>query len=294
MIKRSKAQTIACYVMILPMIIGFLVFTLYPTLWNMRFAFYDFDGVNDIFVGLENFVRIFTRDSHYWISIFNAIFISYGKLIIEIPLALICAVLLARNTKFSGFFRGVYFLPTIIGTSVSAVIFSKLFATYPGFINDVLIKIAIIDTPINWFGEKNLAIGIIILMSIWQNFGINILFFMSGVLGISNDYYEAAEIDGATPIQQFFKITLPLLKPVTRTILLLAMTSGIKLMDPVMLLTNGGPGGSTDVVMLYMYKNFFATDTSAQIGYAAAMGVVTSIILCVISVAYLKLSNVKD
>ncbi len=290
----SKNEAIACYIMVLPMIIGFLVFTIYPVLWNAEYAFYDYDGVNKIFIGLENFVRVFTRDINYWKSILNAIFISYGKLILEIPLALVIAVFLSRNTKLSGFFRGVYFLPAVIGVSVSTVIFSKLFATSGGLINDLMMTLGMVEEPINWFGNKWTAMLVIMLRSVWANFGINVLFFMSGVQGISKDYYEAASIDGATGIQQFFKITLPLLMPVIRTILLLAMTNGIKLMADVQLLTNGGPGGSTNVVMLYMYKFFFATDSSAQIGYASALGIVTSAILCVLAVIYLRATKKAD
>lgn len=291
MFRQSKSQTIACYLMIAPMIIGFLVFTIYPVIWNTRYAFFDFDGVTEIFNGIENFKRVF-RDTHYWKSIFNAIFISYGKLIVEIPLALICAVLIgSKATKGASWFRGIYFLPTVIGASICTTIFAKIFATHGGILNEALQLVGIVDAPINWLGQKWTAIAVIMLMSVWANYGTNVLFFMAGVQGISTDYYEAASIDGANGIQQFFKITLPLLKPVTRTILLLAMTSGIKLLDPVMLLTNGGPGGSTDVVMLYMYKYFFATDTSSQIGYAAAMGIVTSVILCLISILYLRLSK---
>lgn len=291
MLKQSKGQTIACYLMISTMIIGFFVFTIYPVMWNMRYAFYDFDGAVEKFIGIDNFKRIFTSDVQYWKSILNAIVIAYGKLIVEIPLALICAVLLGRKAKFPGFFRAVYFLPTVIGVSVAATIFSKIFATYAGILNDLLTASRIVSSPVNWFGNKWTAIFVIMVESVWANFGTNVLFFMAGVQGISKDYYEAADIDGATPVAQFFHITLPLLKPITRTILLLAMTEGIKLLDSVMLLTNGGPGGTTDVVMLYMYKYFFTTDTSAQIGYASALGIVTSVILCIISLVYMYLSK---
>lgn len=290
----KKSENIICYAMISPMIIGFLVFTIYPLVWIMRYAFYDYDGINAIFIGLDNFKRIFTTEAGYWMSVVNALIISYGKLIVEIPLALVLAVVLGRKLRGSGFFRGIYFMPTVIGVSISAVVFSKIFATHGGIMNDILCHFNIIKEPINFFGHKWTAILVIMIRSVWANFGTNVLFFMAGVQGISTDYYEAAEIDGATGSQQFFKITLPLLMPITRTILLLAMTSGVKLMDEVLLLTNGGPGGSTNVVMLYMYKYFFTTDITAQIGFAAAMGIVTSIILCILSVVYLKLSERAD
>ncbi len=291
--EKSK-NNLACYLMLAPMIIGFLVFTIYPLVWNAQNAFFEFDGVNKVFIGIDNFKRIFTRDAAYWQSILNAIIISYGKLIIEIPLALLLAVLLSKNIKLSGFFRSVYFMPTVIGVSISAVTFSKLFATSGGLINELLMLMNVTDEPVNWFGEKWSSMMAIMTMSIWANFGTNVLFFMSGVQGISADYYEAASIDGASSPRQFFSITLPLLKPIIRTILLLSMTSGIKLMDDVMLLTNGGPAGDTNVVMLYMYRYFFPTDTTPQLGYAAALGLVTSVILCILAVVYLRLTKQSD
>ncbi len=288
----KKVENIACYLMILPMIIGLLVFTLYPIFWIAKYSVYDYDGVNAIFTGLANYKRIFTNEPGYWKSILNAIIIAYGKLIIEIPLALIIAVLLKKRQVSNDIFRGIFYMPAIIGISVCAVVFTKIFATSGGIINDLFKQMGIIKEPINWFGQKWTAMLVIIIMSIWKNFGINMLFFMAGVQGISSDYYEAAEIDGATRSQQFFKITLPLLMPVARTIVLLAISSGIQLLDPVMLLTNGGPGGSTNVVMLYIYQHFFETNTTApQIGFSSALGIVTSVIIFILSIAYLKLSD---
>ncbi len=294
MTKHRKGENITCYLMLLPVIIGFLAFTVYPLVWNAQFAFYDYDGVDKIYVGIENFKRIFTVDANYWKSIGNSLIIAYGKLIIEIPLALIVAVLLSRKCKFSGFFRSIYFMPTVIGVSITAVMFSKLFATNGGIVNDLLTYFGLIKEPINWFGHKWTAMSVLMISSIWCNFGINVLLFMSGVQGISGDYYEAASIDGASPVRQFFKITIPLLKPVIRNILLLAMTNGVKLMSDVQLLTNGGPAGDTNVVMLYIYNHTFASDNSAQIGYAAAMGIVTSIILCIMSLLYLRVTKNAD
>lgn len=287
----KKAENIACYLMILPMLIGFFVFTIYPICWIARYSVYDYDGVNAIYTGLANFKRIFTNEPGYWKSMVNAVIISYGKLLLEIPLALVTAVLLGKRRKINDLYRGIFYMPAIIGVSVSAVVFTKMFATSGGIVNDLLKQLGFINEPINWFGQKWTAMAVIMLMSVWQNFGINMLFFMAGVQGISKDYYEAAEIDGATKPKQFFKITLPLLMPVTRTIILLAITSGIKLLDPVMLLTNGGPGGTTNVVMLYMYGYFFETNTtSPQIGFASSLGIVTSVIICILSVIYMKLS----
>ncbi len=281
--------------MILPMIIGFFVFTIYPIGWTARYSVYDYDGVTAIFNGLDNFKRIFTNEPGYWKSIINAIIISYGKLIVEIPLALVTAVLLGGNNRSNNFFRGIFYMPSVIGISVCAVVFSKIFATSGGIVNDLLKYIGLIEEPINWFGNKWTAMLVIMTMSVWKCFGVNMLFFMAGVQGISKDYYEAAEIDGATKKQQFFKITLPLLMPVTRTIILLAITSGIKLLDDVMLLTNGGPGGSTNVVMLYIYQHFFESNTaSPQIGFSAALGIVTSVIVCILSVIYMKLSEKSE
>lgn len=295
---RKKAQNsrkLQAYLMILPQILGFCVFTVYPILWVFGYSFFDYDGITAKFIGLENFVRAFTRDPDFWRSIANTFIIAFGKLIVELPLALICALLLSSSLlKVKKIYTLAFYLPKITGVSVNCLIFSLLFATYNGAVNNGLMNISMISEPINWFGAKWSAMGVIMLESLWAGFAVNVFYFMSGVQNIPDDVIEAAQIDGANKFQVFFRVTIPMLAPVVRVILMLAMVNGMKIMNEVLILTNGGPTNETNVVMLQIYKMFFSPDTSPQYGYASALSVITTIVIGIITVIYLKISKKAD
>ena len=293
MAKKSRERQ--SLLLISPQLAGFFVFSLYPVIWLFKYSLYDFDGITEKFAGLENFVRIFTRDSAYWLSVLNTIIIAYGKLIVEIPLALIVALALsAPGTKLKKLFSVGFYLPKITGVAVNCMIFTFLFSTFNGTVNNALMHLHIISEPINWFATKQTALLVIILESLWSGFAANVLLFMAGVQNISDDVLEAAQIDGANTFQTFIKITLPMLAPVIKTVLMLAMVNGMKIMNEVLLLTNGGPAGTTDVVMLRIYKQFFDNTLVPQYGYGSAMGVVTTFIIGILTVIYLKISKKAD
>jgi len=294
-VKEKKQNPLIPYLMLSPQIIGLIVFTIYPIIWVFRYAFYDYDGIRASFIGMENFVRIFTRDPEFWKSVLNTIILAYGKLIIEIPLALIIAlVLVSPKLKFKKLFLIGYRLPSVTGVAVNCMIFLFLFNVRNGIVNKMLLDAHMIAEPINWFGTKWGAMFVIMLESLWEGFAANVLYFMAGVGGISDEVLEAADIDGANRFQKFTRITVPMLAPVVRTVLLLAMVSGMQIMNSVMLLTNGGPAGSTDVVMLRIYKMFFVGAETPQYGYASAMGIVTTVIIGILTVIYLKFSQKAD
>lgn len=282
------------YLMVLPMLLGFLLFTIYPIIYVARYSWFDYDGFTQAkFIGIDNFTRLFTRDKSFWTSIVNTFAITISKISIELPLALLFAVLLNAKRKINSVFRTFLFLPTIISTAIIGLIFSILFNSYNGIINKILIDLGM--ESVNWFGHKWTSMAVIIIAAIWSHLGINMILFLMGLQSIPKELYECAQIDGANSIQKFFKITIPMLGPVLQTILMLAIVEGLKLSDLVLVLTNGQPAGSTEVVMTYIYKYFFSTDSLsgsiAQYGYASAMAVVTAVIIGIVTVLYLRLSK---
>ena len=290
--KSDYSEIIQSYAMLAPQILGFLIFTIYPIMWVYRYAFFDYDGVKAVYSGLDNFVRIFTRDKLYWDSLTNTFVLAFGKLIIELPLALIIAVFLNKKIFGRSFFRTMFFMPNIVSTAIIGLIFTFIFSSFNGIANNFIMEIGIIDEPINWFAHKWTSMTVIILASIWQGFGINMLFFLAGLQNVPEELYEAAKIDGATGTHQFIHITLPMLAPIAQIILMLAIVNGMKVMDLVMVLTNGMPAGETEVVMLHIYKYFFPSGYSnPQLGYASSMGLVTSVIIGIVTMMYLKLSK---
>lgn len=289
----NKVQEI---LMITPMTIGFLLFSVFPIFWVIRWSFFNYNGYSEpVFIGLENFIRAFTRDAAYWNSLKNTFLIAGLKMLIEIPLALILAVLLNNKIKGSAFFRVIYFLPSVFSIAVVGLIFSILFSAYNGIVNAVLRETGLIARNISWFSDKGHATFVIILVSLWTTFGLNMIYFLMGLQNISKSLYECASIDGATQIQQFFYITVPLVAPILQLVLMLSVLGTMKMTDLILVLTNGAPGGSTEVVMTYIFKYFFSYGDNAardvQFGYASAMAVITAMILGLITAVYLKISR---
>jgi len=278
--------------MISPMAISFFVFSYFPILFIIRYAFYDFDGFTSTFIGAQNFIRLFTRDTAYWTSIGNTLVLTGVKVFVEIPLALILAIMLFQGLKGSGLYRVLLFLPTIISTAISGLVFSLLFASYHGAINDMLMKVGILNQAVNWFGQKWTSMFVLSVASVWCFIGINIIFFLMALQSVPKELYECVKLDGAGGIKKFFYVTLPMIGPIFRIVLLNAIIGSLKVADLVLASTNGAPNGETEVVMTYVFKYFFGYGGRRQeIGYASTMAFVTAIFLGLITLVYLKSSK---
>lgn len=288
-IKKDSTQAV---LMLAPMLIGFLLFTYVPILYILRYALYESNGFQETFTGIENFIRVFTRDRAYWSSLLNTIILTFGKLAVEIPLALLLAVLLNKGRKGTGFFRITLFLPTVISAAIAGLIFSLMFASFNGTVNGMLQSIGLIDKPISWFSSKGTGLFVIGFASVWNNFGINMIFFLMALQSVPKELYECADLDGVNPIQRFFKITLPMIGPTFQVVLLNAIVGSLKMADLILSTTNGQPGGKTEVVMTYVFKYFFGYDgRRIEVGYASSMALVTAVVLAMISFIYMRSSN---
>lgn len=185
--KLHSANKIQEILMITPMTIGFLLFSVYPIIWVLRWSFFKYNGYSEpVFVGLGNFIRVFSRDPAYWNSLKNTFLIAGMKMIFEIPLALVLAVLLNNKIKGSSFFRVVFFLPSVFSIAVVGLIFSILFGAYNGIVNAILKNIGLITQNISWFSDKGHAMFVIILVSLWTTFGLNMIYFLMGLQNISD------------------------------------------------------------------------------------------------------------
>ena len=290
--RRLKGDSIQAITMLAPMMLGFVIFTYVPIVYILRYSLYQSNGFRETWIGLDNFVRVFTRDPAFWKSIVNVFILSIGKLAVEIPLALLLAVLLNKGLKATGFFRVALFLPAIISTAITGLIFSLMFASFNGIINGMLQSIGWIDKPISWFSHKGTAMLVLGMASVWNNFGINMIFFLMALQSVPVELYECANIDGITPFKKFFYITLPMIGPTFQAVLLMAIVGSLKMSDLILASTNGQPAGQTEVVMTYVFKYFFGYDgRTVEVGYASAMAVVTGVILAAVSAVYMKCSN---
>lgn len=294
-IRKKWKEYSGLYLMILPCVVLLALFSIYPLAWAFKYMFYDFDGFTEAtFIGFDNFVRLFTRDTQFWNSVWNTLVYAGGKLIVTLPLSLILAVILNQKIFARNSLRAIFFMPTIISAAVISLVFYLMFNSYNGIINNTLISLGIIQQPIEWLGVKYSMLTAIIV-AIWGAVGNYMVLFLAGLQGIPKDLYESASLDGATKIQQFFKITIPMLGPVMQIIVMLAIVNTLKGYESIMVLTAGGPASKTEVMYLYIYKLFFPVSEGEpvvqQYGYGAAAGFVAAMIVGAITCLYLYLSR---
>jgi ABC-type sugar transport system permease subunit len=288
-LEHSRKDTVQAIIMVAPSLLGFLILVYFPIIYILRYALYNYNGYQSFFVGVENFIRLFTRDTDYWRSLGTTFILAFGKLAVEIPLALFLAILLSKQLTGAGFFRVMFFLPAIISTAIVGLVFALMFGAYDGIVNVILKDLHIIKEHINWFGNKWTALVMLGSASVWQNTGVNMIFFMVALQQIPQELYECAALDGIPPFRVFWNITLPMIGKMFQIILLMAIIGSLKIADLVLASTNGQPGGATEVVMTHVFKYFFGyAGRSIQIGYASSMSVITGIILAFVSVIYLK------
>lgn len=297
--KKKIKHNLEAYTFLVPNLILFLSCSVYPVLWALKYVFYQYGGYGTgapRFVGLDNLARVF-RDTVYWESVIHTFTYGFGKVIIIIPLAFFLAFLLNQQKRGNGIAQSVIFLPTIMSSAVMGLVFYLLFNAYNGEINQYLMKANLISQPINWLGKEH-AMKTLILTAVWGGVGNYMVYFIAGIQQVSEDAVESARIDGANKIQTIWYIIVPMLGPILKIILMLAITSAFHDITNVMVLTEGGPNNATMVSSLYSYRYFFpisATEqTVPQYGYGAALSVVTACIAGFITIIYLKLSKKLD
>ena len=268
-----------------------VLFYFYPMFRSFLLSLKSGAGVNLEFVGLSNYKRLL-NDPVFKKAFTNTIIFLIFQVPIMIVLAMFFSVLLnQKRLKMRGIFRTLVFLPSVTSLVAYSLVFKYLFANN-GVINQFLMSINLIDNPIIWLSHPIWAKVVIIIAITWRWTGYNMIFFLSALQNIDPQVYEAADIDGANPIQKFFKITVPLLKPV---ILFTSITSTIgtlQLFDEPMNITQGGPGDATITVSQYIYNLSFKY--TPDFGYASAVSFVIAVVIIVLSLVQLKVGNRDD
>ncbi|MDG0795037.1 sugar ABC transporter permease [Cohnella ginsengisoli] len=287
---RIKLEAVA---FTLPSLLLTLALGIYPIFWAIRYMFYEYAGYGTPkFVGLYNFERLY-HDERFWNAVTNTLVYAGGKLLVTLPLSLLLAVLLNRRMRGAGLFKTIFFMPTVLSASVMSIVFYVIFNSYNGMLNQLLQQIGL-SRGVEWLGA-NYAMLTMILIAIWGAVGNYMLLFLAGLQGIPRDIYESASIDGARPVQQFFYITIPMLGPVLQMVMLLAITVSLKGYESIMVLTQGGPFGKTDVMFLYVYKMFFpVASTTAEVqqyGYGSAVGFAAALLIGAVTLIYFYASK---
>ena len=260
-------ESTAGVVFSLPFIIGFLAFMIVPMGISLYYSFCDYNILSPAtFTGLKNFIKMFTDDEVFYKTIGVTFYFALVSVPLRLVFALIVALILQKTTRATGFYRAAYYLPSIIGGSVAvAILWRRMFAT-DGVINKLLGAIGI-QTSFAWLGNTKTAIWVLIILSVWQ-FGSSMLIFLSSLKQIPGSLYEAARVDGANKISQFFKITLPLLTPTIFFNLVMQMINGFLAFTQCFIITEGRPMNSTLFYTVYMYQQSFKFTNT---GYGAAL-----------------------
>ncbi len=281
--KKLYSNKLVIFSLVLPGIIVFLFAILVPICLSVYYGFTDYSGMGSYsFIGIENYRRL-VHDDAFWTSLKNSLLLAVGFICIQHPLALIVAAVLDKlGGKAEGFFRCVYFIPNVISVAVIAYLWKFIYNPDFGLLNNI-IKAFGGKGDINWFSNET-AIWAVLLVLIWHGFGWGMLIYYTGIKNIDPVLYEAAAIDGANQRQTFLKITLPLMKPVIQVNVTMAVISALKQMETVYLLTNGGPGNSTQFTANYLYQQAFK---AFKYGYGNAIGVIF-IIICLLATVFLN------
>ena len=264
--------------LVAPGLLVFLIAILAPILLSFYYGFTDFSGIGKAnFIGLKNYSTLI-HDKVFWTALRNSLFLAIGFICIQHPLAMLVAAKLDKmQGKAEGIFRCIFFIPNVISVAVIAYLWKFIYNPNFGLIKKILDALGM-DSSVNLLGTGT-AIWAVLVVLIWHGFGWGMLIYYTGVKNVDPVMYEAAAIDGAGPWTTFFKITLPLLKPIIQVNVTMAIISALKQMETVYLLTSGGPGNETQFMASYLYKQAFG---SYKYGYGNAISVVF-IIICLVS-----------
>lgn len=273
-----------------PALFLFLGIVFYPFLHGIRISFTNWNGFsqNYNYIGFENYKRLFL-DTNFYIAFKNTLIYGLGSTIFQQTLGMGYALLLNRDFSGRNFLRAIIYLPVLISGLIMGYMWYFIFQYSDGALNDILIFFNL--DPRDWLGNPSYGVWIIVAVNTLQYCGVSMVIYLAGLQSISKSYYEAAMIDGATPLQQFKYITLPLLKPAIITSFTLNLIGGLKLFDTIKALTNGGPGYASNSLSTLINVSYFR---SQMAGYASAMGLVLFIFIVCVTIIIQKKFTVKE
>ncbi len=283
--KTNRKEAFTAYGFLLPNLLGLTVFVFVPMVYAFYVSLHEWNALSPkVFIGFDNYVQL-TSDHEWW----NSVYRTFIFTLIYVPalyiLALFFAVIVNSLTpRVQSLTRTMFLLPFAITSVISAVIWMFLYNPRDGFINQFLNLFGIPNQQ--FLGSTSQALISIIVVIIWINLGYNMVIFMASLKEIPKDYYEAAQIDGATSWKAFRYITFPLLKETSIFILVVTTIGSFTVFDQIMVMTKGGPASSTEVSVLYIYKQAFEF---LNMGYASALAVVLFLIIFVLSLAQMRL-----
>ena len=286
-LKRREAAT--GWLFVSPALIGFSIFTFGAILRSFYFSLTDYSLLAEPeFLGLDNYIRAFTNDEYFYKYFRNTFYF----VVTLVPIVLVCSLLLAilinrKAGRITKAYRVALFLPSITSTVAVSMVWLWIFNPDLGLLNNFLTAIGF-QTPTMWLSDPQWSKPALVIMRVWQMCGYYMIMFLTGLQTIPETLYEAAEVDGASPVQKFFRITVPMLANTTFVVAILLVIEAFNMFESIFIMTSGGPLGSTSTIMYYIYEQGF---TNYNMGYASALAWIFFALIMVVTLIQYRFRN---
>jgi raffinose/stachyose/melibiose transport system permease protein len=275
-----------------PSVVIYSVIVIYPMLYSAYLSLFRWDGISPtkVFVGLENYVILFTQNDVFWIALKNNAIWLVAALLLPTSIGLGLALLL--NTRFRGshVFRSIFYFPAVLSLAVVGLIWTWIYQPDLGLLNQVLAALGLKAFTRNWLSDPQIAIYPVIVAATWNAVGLPMLLYLAGLQTIPEELHEAAKVEGAGPIRRFLYVTFPLLRETTLIVLAITAINALKAYDIVYAMTNGGPANKTQLLSTWMY---FLTYNYNQVGLGTAIAVVLFLLTMVFAIPYIRIMTRK-
>lgn len=277
--KASRQKMTFLIIAIAPSLLGYILFTLYPNIMSVYYSFLEWDGLTaPKYVGFDNFVHL-VKDKFVWRALYhNVIYMIIVPALIVFISLLLAYLLNMKSYKENAWYKVIYFFTNVLSTVVVALLWAFIFDGSFGLLNGIIELFGIKMNDFYWLGSTKTAIWALVLPMVWGGVGLYVVIFINAMSAIPKSLYEAAQLEGARPMALLFKITIPLIRNVIRVCVVFVVLGSLKGFEMILILTNGGPEGSTDVIGLYMFNLAFGKEYH-NYGYASAIGMLLFVIL---------------
>jgi len=288
----ERREEITGWLFVLPAVIGFSIFTFGSILYSLYFSLTDYNLLEKPkYVGIKNYFYAFTKDENFYKYFGNTFYFVIALVPIVLVASLFLAILINRQTgKLTKVYRVALFLPSITSTVAVSMVWLWMFNPDMGLLNNML-KLIGISNPPTWLASTTWSKPALVIMRVWQMSGYYMLLFLAGLQTIPESLYEAANVDGATKPQQFFHITVPMLSNTTFVVMILLIIEAFNMFESIFIMTSGGPLGSTNTIMYYIYEKGF---NSYEMGYASALAWIFFALIMILTLIQYRFRNEQE
>jgi raffinose/stachyose/melibiose transport system permease protein len=255
---------------LLPALLLFVCVVIIPIGISMYYSMLDWDGIGAArFIGFDNYAKLFfAKTGKFWSAAGHSFLYAGISLLIQLPISLLLAIVIASGVKFENFYRSAFFIPVIISTVVIGQLWMKIYNPEYGLLNSFLKTIGLENLTRTWLGDKSTALGATFVPILWQYVGYHMLLMYGAIKSIPGELFEAAKIDGATPFRTALAVTIPMIRPMLKVSATFSLIGSLKVFDLIFVLTGGGPSGASEVPTTLMYRTIFLKN---QYGYGSSM-----------------------